>query len=186
MRPSGRGRRRRCRADPRGLRGGHRGGRLLRGGLRTRRARTVEQSAHALDQGLRLEGLGDVPVGAALGGALSVVGLERPGEEQHRNLREVAVGADRGAELVAGQAGHRDVGQDQIGPELPGAGEGVVAVVHGHELHVLVGERDPDDLLDRHAVVGEKQRLRHRRGTSRQAAGRRLIPRPYRKPQVSD
>jgi hypothetical protein len=93
--------------------------------------------------------------------ALLVEGLEGAGQQQHRNALQRGIALELGAERVAVQARHADIGEDDVGLDLTGANERVVAVVDGDELDVLVGERDPDDLLDRHTVVGQKQGLRH-------------------------
>ena len=66
---------------------------LAGGGLGTR-----EQAVHGVDEGLRLEGLGDVAVGADARGALLVEGLEGAREQQHR---ECARGT--GSALIAWQ-----------------------------------------------------------------------------------
>ena len=75
--------------------------------------------------------------------------------------REARVGLHRLAHVVAALARHHDVGEHDVGPDLARTRDRVVAVVHGHDANVLVGEADPDDLLDRDAVVGEQQGLGH-------------------------
>ena len=40
-------------------------------------------------------------------------------------------------------------------------GDGLLAVADGDDLDVLVGERQLDDALNRDAVVGEQQGMRH-------------------------
>ena len=172
------------------LQAGHRGGRV-RGGRRVRRSRQVrpggrvrrglrvrrgharvrerqrlgrhplDELAHAGEQGLAVEGLGDVAIGARGTGPRLVERLEGSGEQEHRHLAELRVGLQRLAELVAVHAGHDGVGEHDVGPGLPRPGERVLAVVHGGDPVVLPGEDDAHDLLDGDRVVGEQQVLGH-------------------------
>ena len=45
--------------------------------------------------------------------------------------------------------------------------DGLVAVADGDDLHVLVGERQLNHALDRDAVVGQEQSMRHLVGIGR-------------------
>ena len=121
----------------------------------------LDELAHAGEQRLAVEGLGDVAIGARGTGPRLVERLEGSGEQEHRHLAELRVGLQRLAELVAVHAGHDRVGEHDVGPGLPRPGERVLAVVHGGDPVVLPGEDDAHDLLDGDRVVGEQQVLGH-------------------------
>ena len=150
---------------PRPAARGRRSGERRRGSGPRRRAALLlalgEQPLHLLDQQLRLEGLGDVTGGAGAGGARLVEGFEGARQEQHGDMLEARVGLDRLADLVAALARHHDVRQDQVRTLLARARDRGIAVVDHHEAHVLVGEADSHDLLDRDAIVGQQQGLGH-------------------------
>ena len=63
---------------------------------------------------------------------------------------------------VAGRAGHDGLRADGIGCNRTGHYEGVVAVVSGHDLHVLIGERKPDELLNHYRIVSQEKLLGHK------------------------
>ena len=88
-------------------------------------------------------------------GALAVEGLERSGQQDHRNARRLRVALDRLADLVAVLLGHHDVGEDQVGAGLADLLEGPHSVAHADELVLAVGKRQLDDLLNRQTVVGQ-------------------------------
>ena len=68
---------------------------------------------------------------------------------------------DVGGHFVAALPGHADVDQQDVGGHGVEAGDGLVAVADGHDVDVFVGEGQFDDALNRHAVIGKKQSLRH-------------------------
>jgi hypothetical protein len=98
---------------------------------------------------------------AAAPRALLVEGLEGPGKQQHWNVTECRVGLDRLADLVAALAGHHDVGHHEVRAQCARSLDRGIAVIDGHELHVLAREADPHHFLDGDTVVCEQKRLRH-------------------------
>ena len=60
-------------------------------------------------------------------------------------------------DLVSVTLGHPDVGQHDIGPFGLYPGDGLLPVADRDDLNVLVGERQLDHALDRHAVVGQEE-----------------------------
>jgi hypothetical protein len=123
--------------------------------------RTSQELFHLVDEGLALERLRDVTIGADRAGARLVEGLECASEEQHRDVLQRWIGLDRLADLVAVSPRHHDVREDDIRPELPGAGDGVLSIVDRGDLEVLSRERDAHDLLDRDGIIREEEVLGH-------------------------
>ncbi len=121
----------------------------------------VHDLADTLDEGLGLEGLGDLSVGAGGGRTAFVEGLKGAGQEQDGDMREGRILFDRLANLVATLAGHDDVCENDIGLQLAGADDRVVAVVGRNDLDVLVCERESDELLDDDRIVGQEKCLGH-------------------------
>ena len=161
--PRGLGGHRLARARDRGLgrrrrgRGGHgRAGRhhRLPGGQ-------PDQRPDAVEEGLALERLGDVGIRAGGAGPGLIERLEVAGQEQHRSSGGARIGLERLADLVAAPARHQHVGDDEVGPHLAGAGNGIDAVVHGGDLEIFEREHHPDDLADGERVIGDEQGLRH-------------------------
>jgi len=64
-------------------------------------------------------------------------------------------------DVVAALARHADIHQDDVGRHRVQAGDRLVAVADGDDVDVFVGEGQLDDALNRHAVIGEEQSLRH-------------------------
>ena len=115
-----------------------------------------EQLPDPLDDLTRLERLDQHAVGLHLLGARLIHRLESPCQQQHRDVRQIGVALDEGRDLVAALARHADVGQDDVGTFDGNAGNGLLAVADGQHLHVLAGERQLDDSLDRDAVVRQQ------------------------------
>jgi hypothetical protein len=63
--------------------------------------------------------------------------------------------------VVAVLARHADVGEHNVGWRRHELGDGLIAVADGDDGHVLVGKRQLDDALNRGAVVGQEQGVRH-------------------------
>ena len=130
---------------------------------RRRRHRTAagEQFLDAVDDDLRLERLHQHAVAADLPGTLFVERLERAGEQDHRDVGEPRIVLDERRDLVAVALGHADVGKDDVRAIGDDPLDRLLAVADRRDLDVFVGERELDDALDRHAVVGEKKLVRH-------------------------
>ena len=64
-------------------------------------------------------------------------------------------------DFIAILAGHSDVDQHDVGRFRVQAGDRLIAVADGNHLHVLVGEGQLDDPLNRHAVVSKQQLVGH-------------------------
>jgi hypothetical protein len=123
--------------------------------------RTSQELFHLVDEGLALERLRDVAIGADRAGARLVEGLERAGEEQYRDVLQRRIGLERLADLVAVLPRHHDIRDDDVRPELPGPGDGVLSVVNRGDLEVLACESDAHDLLDRDGIIREEEVLGH-------------------------
>ena len=67
-----------------------------------------------------------------------------------------------GGDLVPVALGHVDVGQDDVGGVDVEAIYGQLTVSDRRDFDVFVGERELDDALNRHAVIGEKKLMCHR------------------------
>ena len=89
--------------------------------------------------------------------AVLVHRLERAGQQQHRDVREVRPALDERGNVVAAPLGHADVGQHDVGSLNGNARDRLLAISDGYDLHVLSGERQLDDALNGHAVVGEQE-----------------------------
>ncbi len=64
-------------------------------------------------------------------------------------------------DVVAASLRHPDVGQDDVGPLDGNARDGLFPIPDGDHLHVLARERQLDDALNGHAVIGEQELVRH-------------------------
>ena len=93
--------------------------------------------------------------------AVLVDRLERASQEEHRDVREVRPALDERGNVVAAPLGHADIGQHDVWQLNGNARDGLLAVSDGYDLHVLSGERELDDALNGHAVVGEQELMRH-------------------------
>ena len=74
---------------------------------------------------------------------------------------EPRIALDEGRDLVAVALGHADVGEDDVRAIGANPLDRLLAVADHRDLDVLVGERELDDALDGHAVVGEQKLVRH-------------------------
>jgi hypothetical protein len=110
---------------------------------------------------LRLERLGQHAVTTG-GRRLGLIDrFERAREQHDRNMRKTRRALDVLRDLVAVLARHADVGQHDVGRRLVQPRDRLVAVADRYDLYVLVGERELDYALDRDAVVGQQQGMRH-------------------------
>ena len=120
-----------------------------------------EQIFHAADHDLRLERLDQDAVAADRSRAGFVDRLERPGQEDHRNVRGRRIALDERGDLVTVPFRHAHVGEDDIGTiPFHGIDRGL-SVSHGDDLDVFVRERQLDDALDRDAVIRQQELVRH-------------------------
>jgi len=161
-------RRRRSRPCRRRRRGPCRRSWRRRLGARSHRFRIGEDLLHLVDQLLRVERLRHLAVRSHRDGARRIDRRPAP-EQQDRRLLQRGVGADLLAKLVAAEARHVDVGQDQIGLEIARTLERLGAVGDRREREVLLLEDHADRGADGRRVVGEKERLRHATGASGKA-----------------
>jgi hypothetical protein len=110
---------------------------------------------------LRLERLDQDAIALDFGCARLVHRLECPRQQQHRNVRQVGMRLHEGRDFVAAPLRHADVGQDDVGPLGLDARDRLLAVADCHDLDILARERQLDDALDGHAVVGQQKLLSH-------------------------
>jgi hypothetical protein len=114
-----------------------------------------------VEQGLGLEGLGNPAIGTDHAGTRLIKGLEGPRQQQNRDIPQLRLLLDRGAQFIAVFPGHDNVGKNQIGPPQTRFLEGGITVAHGCQVDVLTGTNDPDNLLDGHTVIGQQQLFIH-------------------------
>ena len=76
------------------------------------------------------------------------------------------IGAEFFTERVAVEAGHLDVGEDQLRPQLSRARQGFLSIAHRRQRDVLAGETEADRFLDGDGVVREENRAGHRESAS--------------------
>ena len=120
-----------------------------------------EQILDAADDELRLERLREHAVAPGRGGARLIHGLERAGQEDDRNVRELRVLTNVIGDFVAVFSRHADVGEDDVGRRGFEPLDGLIAVADREDLDVLVGKCQLDDALNRDAIVGQQQSMRH-------------------------
>jgi len=124
-------------------------------GRRRLRLSGAHELPHLVDERLALERLGDVSVGARRAGARVVEGLERPGQEEHRDALELGIGLDRLADLVPVLARHHHVREDHVRLQRARASHGVLAISDRCDLEVFAREDDPHHLLDGDGIIRE-------------------------------
>ena len=90
-----------------------------------------------------------------------VKGLEGTRQQKYRDVGQLRILLDGLAQLVAVRARHHDVCQDHVRLFLASSSQGIITIVGGDELEIFVGETQSHELLDDHAVVGEKHGLGH-------------------------
>jgi len=98
---------------------------------------------------------------SGFGRARLVHRFERTGQQQHRNVRQPRRLLDESRDFVAVASGHPDVGEHDVRRRRLEALNRLFAVADRGHLNVLVGERQLDDALNRHAVVGQKEGVWH-------------------------
>jgi hypothetical protein len=120
-----------------------------------------EEFLHAGNQQLRFERLGQDPVASDRPDPILVHRFERAGQQQHRDLAELGVLLHELGHLEAVPLGHADVRQDDVGMVRADAFDCLLAVANRDDLDVLVRKGQLDDPLDRDAVVGKQELVRH-------------------------
>ncbi len=132
--------------------------------LRRRRGRRrppCQELLHATDHELRLERFCQHAIAAGFRRARLVHRFERAGQQHHRNVRQPRRLLDESRDLVAVAPGHPDVGEHDVRRRRLEALNRLLAIADRGHLDVLVGERQLDDALNRHAVVGQKEGVWH-------------------------
>src|SRR5262249_56878002 len=87
-----------------------------------------------------VDGVGEVVVGAGLGGVFDVAGLVQGGDHEDGDVLGGGVGAQPLAHLEAADLGHHDVQKHQVGPPLFDQGQGLLAVGGGARLVVALAQ----------------------------------------------
>src|SRR5215471_530092 len=137
--------------------------RLRRGGFSRRRGRwnSIQERFDLGQQLLRVKGLRDDGLRTDTLRPLAVERLERSREQNNRNASRRGISLDHLANLVAVLFRHDDVSQDEVGTLLAKLLQRLLPVRDADEVVVAVGERQLHDLLDREAIVREKNFLAH-------------------------
>ena len=154
----------------------------------THQAALAAELFHRAQQLFLGEGLGQVVLGADHAAARLVEQAVLGRQHDHRHMRETRVALDDGAGLVAVQARHQDVAEDQVGVMVVDLGQRVEAVLGQHHLVAALAQEDLGAAPDGVAVVDDQHLgcRRHRRPSfdcspersprrrvGRRAAGRR-------------
>jgi hypothetical protein len=113
----------------------------------------------------RVEGLRELAV-RAHGRRARRVHRRASTEEQNGDVPQRGIGAQSFTERVSVEAGHLDVGEDQLGPQLARARQGFLSVAHRGQRDVLTSEAEADRFLDGDGVVREENRAGHRESAS--------------------
>ena len=122
-------------------------------GARARAGRAAQDRADARGQLVGVERLGDVVVGAEVEALGLVGGRALGGQQDHRDRAPLAQLAH---DLDAVEVGHDDVEQDDVGADLLGLLERLLAAVGGDDAEALLAEGDRDELRDARLVVGDE------------------------------
>ena len=110
---------------------------------------------------MRLERLRQHAVAPDGARALFVDGLEGAREQQHRDVGQVGGALHERRHVVPVPLGHADICEDDVRALGFDALHGLLPVANGDDLDVFVREGQFDHALDRHAVVGEQELVRH-------------------------
>ena len=124
-------------------------------GWRGRRGLWGEQTFHAADQFLRLKGFADQFVGVDGDGFVGDGFVDDAGHEDYRDVAELRMLLDLGADGVAVGVGHDDVGDDGVRGILFELREGRSGVGAGDDVDALAAESDLDDFAHGGGVVDE-------------------------------
>src|SRR4051794_39103048 len=118
----------------------------------------AQQRAHAGDELARAEGLGHVVVGAEVQAADALVLAGAGAQHEDRDGR---LGADRRADLLAGQVGEHPVEHDQGRAHVARHRETVAPADRGEHLVALTLQVAAGDIVDRGLVVDNQDAFRH-------------------------
>ena len=129
---------------------------------------------HGAEQLLLGERLGEVVLGAHHAAAGLVEHAVLGGQHDHRHVVEARVALDDGAGLVAVQAGHQDVAEDDLRRVVVDLRERVEAVLGQDDLVAALAQEDLGAAPDGVAVVDD-QHAGGRQGRGRGAGSRRGI-----------
>jgi len=114
-----------------------------------------QQTLHAADEFLRLERLADELVGFDGHGLIRDGFVDDTGHEDDRDVAELGVLLDLGADGVAVGVGHDDVGDDGVRRILFELREGRSGVGAGDHVKTFTAESDLDDFAHGCGVVDE-------------------------------
>jgi hypothetical protein len=76
-------------------------------------------------------------------------------------VRQVWPALDERGHVIPASLGHPDISEHDIGPFDRDTRDGLFAISDGDDLHILSRERQLDDALNRYAVIGEQEFVRH-------------------------
>ncbi len=119
---------------------------------------TAKMGAHAGQQFLNAEGLGDVVIGAGVEGLNLGSFVVTNRKHEYRRRSHGAYGA---ADFNAAHAGHHQVGDDEVGCPLAEDDEAFFGIVGGAHIEGLRGESGPENPGDLRFVVDDQDPARH-------------------------
>jgi hypothetical protein len=117
----------------------------------------TEQVVHFRNYHLRLERFHEQSIAANRPGTGLIHRLERPGQEQDRDMREAGSRLHEGSDLVPVPRRHAHVREDDVRGIGLDAIDRMLTVTDGNDPHVLVRKRQLDHALNGDAVVGEQE-----------------------------
>ena len=118
--------------------------------------RKFDQRTHLFDEILRLKGFRDEIISAAFSCLIFIKRLEGSDKEEQWRIPDDRIATHLFTDLVPILAWHQRVHEHDGGPDFPCLFESCVPVVHDNKIILLIGEDDPDNLLDGDAVIGKK------------------------------
>ncbi len=121
----------------------------------------IYQLSYAGHDLLRLERLHEHAVALHLLRPCIVYGLEGSSQQEHGNVAQIGSPLHERGDVIPASLGHPDIGQNDIRPFDRNTRDGLLPVAHADHLHVLARERQLDDSLNGHAVIGEQELMSH-------------------------
>ncbi|MCG3148441.1 MAG: hypothetical protein PCFJNLEI_01884 [Verrucomicrobiae bacterium] len=116
----------------------------------------ADEAADANFDFVNVERFGEEVVSAGIEAGLHLLGGVAGGQDENGDVLGVFLGAESAAEGQAVEAGHADVGDDEVGLVGQGQREGVATVVGGHDLVATAGEDFGEDLTDFGFIINDK------------------------------